>query len=121
MSTERYDRLCRQLDFQLSADLCGCKLSLLDIMPFITGAEADLCLYLHMSRLLDTEFEHKILELAKVRILKSANVSEVKSRTYTEGSVSKSETYQTAADFEAQEKAIFDSLSTHRRCRIVKS
>lgn len=120
MNNERYEKLSQQLDFQLRSVDCKCKFSLFDILPFIAVAEADLCLYLHMSRPLDDEFEQKILELAKVRILKSVAPS-VKSSSYTEGSVSKSETYMTAADFEAQEKAIFDSLSTHRRCRIVKS
>lgn len=120
MTDERYEKLCRHLDLQLSTLNRKLRISFIELEPFVIGAEADLCLHLHRSRPLGSEFDEKIVELAKIRILKS-EASDVKNRSYSEGSVSKSETYMTAADFEAQEKAVFESLSTHRRCRIVKT
>lgn len=92
-----------------------------DLLPFITNAEADLCIHLRISAPLGKEYTSKIVELAKIRVLKSkALSSNLKSKSYTEGSVSKSETYLTAEDFANQEKELFASLATHRRCRIVK-
>ena len=90
-----------------------------DVLQFIEEAESDIALYVRMDNLPST-FESKIKALAKIRILKSqAESDRIKSKTYSEGVVSKSETYLTAADYEKQEVELFSSLNARRRCRVV--
>lgn len=86
---------------------------------FIEDAKADIALHTRRDEL-PSYFEGKVKKLAKIRILKvSAEADRVKSKSYSEGVVSKSETYLTAADYEKQETELFSSLNTHRRCRVV--
>ena len=90
-----------------------------DILPFIEEAKADIAFHIRYNEL-PSYFEGKVKQLAKIRIQKSfAEKDRIKSKSYSEGSVSKSETYLTSADYEQQETALFASINTSRRCRVV--
>lgn len=91
-----------------------------DVLFYVETAESDICLFLRCEKPLSEKFRGKIYELAKVRINKDMLVSSgIKSKSYSEGSVSKSETYLTAEDYAKQEDKIFSSLKPYRGCRIV--
>lgn len=90
-----------------------------EVTPFIEEAKADIALHTRRDEL-PSYFESKIKKLAKIRILKvSAENDRLKNKSYSEGVVSKSETYLTIADYEKQEAELLSSLNAHRRCRVV--
>lgn len=91
-----------------------------DILFYVETAESDICLFLRCDSPLPKKFHSKIYELAKIRALKDISLSAgLKNKSYSEGSVSKSETYLTAEDYEKQEDKIFSDLKPYRGCRIV--
>lgn len=112
---------CRKLLLSLKMfGLCN-TLSEFDVLPFILEAQADICIHLRKEKPLPEIFEPKVLELAKLRLLKEKALDKnLKSSSYAEGELSKSETYLTPEDFEKAESKIFASLSCLRGCRIVK-
>lgn len=112
---------CRKLILSLkSFGFCG-TLSEFDVLPFVLEAEADICIYLRKQKPLPEILEPKVLEVARLRLLKTKAQSEnLKSVSYSEGELSKSETYLTPEDFEKAESKVFNSLSCLRGCRIVE-
>lgn len=91
-----------------------------DILFFVEMAESDICLFLRCELPLSEKFRGKIYELAKVRALKDISLSTgLKNKSYSEGSVSKNETYLAAEDYAKQEDKIFFDLKPYRGCRIV--
>lgn len=120
MNEQNQDR-CRQLLLSLKTFHVCCGLSEFDVLPFILEAEADICIYLRKNKPLPENLESKILEVARLRILKAkAQSGQLKSVSYTEGELSKTETYLTPEDFEKAESKVLDSLSCLRGCRIVE-
>ena len=118
---ELNQKRCRQLLLSLKSFHVCCGLSEFDVLPFVLEAEADICIYLRKKKPLPENLESKVLEVARLRILKTkAQSKELKSVTYSEGELSKSETYLTPEDFEKAESKAFDSLSCLRGCRIVE-
>lgn len=112
---------CRQLLLSLKPFHGCCELSEFDVLPFLLEAEADICIHLRKKKPLPEILEPKVLEVARLRILKAkAQSKELKSVSYSEGELSKSETYLTPEDFEKAESKVFDSLSCLRGCRIVE-
>ncbi len=95
-------------------------LSFESVLSCLVCAEADISLYLHRPLPLEEKFLPKLKELTKLKIISFSGSHELKSRSYQEGEVSESETYVTSEDLMQREKAVFDSLKTYRRCRIVK-
>ncbi len=114
----RYDNMAVKLSGS-AKDLCR-DLMASDLVELIQQAEQDICLYLRRKAPLSDEYESKIISLAKIKLLKSKAKKGIKSLSYTEGSVSKSETYLTAEDYDKQETELLNSLAAYRRARIVK-
>lgn len=118
---EQNQNRCRKLLLSLKSFHVCCELSDFDVLPFILEAEADICIYLRKNKPLPEILEPKVLEVARLRILKTKAQSEnLKSTSYSEGELSKTETYLIPEDFEKAESKVFDSLSCLRGCRIVE-
>lgn len=118
---ELNQKRCRQLLLSLKTFHVCCELSEFDVLTYILEAEADICIYLRKKKPLPEILEPKVLEVARLRLLKTKAQSEnLKSVSYSEGELSKSETYLTPEDFEKSESKVFDSLSCLRGCRIVE-
>lgn len=80
----------------------------------LEAADMELCLYLNLE-VMEPQFYNSVAELAAIRYKKSLLAAGVKSRSYSEKDVSETVSYQTEADFQAQEDALFQRLSRFRR------
>lgn len=111
---------CKILTEMQTADGKYNLLSHEDVLPYVMYAQSDICLYLRTKPPLGDELVPVLCQLAKLKVA-AAHISEsqLKSRSYSEGEISESETFLTAEDIERREKELLSSLAPRRRCRIV--
>lgn len=86
----------------------------------LEDAESALLLYLRWDEL-TAALLPKVVELAALyyrRDIDGATSGALKSRSYSEGEVSQSESYLDAADYAAAEQTILDGLAKYREVRI---
>lgn len=85
----------------------------------LLDAEGELLLYLNREQLPDA-LNSKVVELAALFYQQDTVeiTPGVKSSSYSEGNVSQSETYQTAADYQAAIDSLLASLARYRLVRV---
>lgn len=86
----------------------------------LSDAEGELLLYLNWETLTDAVLS-KLVELAALFFRRdTAGVSSgaVKSRAYSEGKVSQSETYLSGEDYNTAARSVLDSLAKYREVRV---
>lgn len=83
----------------------------------LEDAEAEILLVLNVDEL-EERFFSKLVELAAVYYRQDEATTGVKSRSYSEGDVSQSESFLTPEEYRRQAQSILDSVRRYRQVRI---